>query len=299
MSKLLLLVQSEADVQHLDGAAQAILNSAITGVWVVFSPAITVNASEAAGKLDTEIEALRTAEDQAAGRRDYAAAAGYKTQREGKELDRQKALRDAWKTAPAEERKKKAQEAFAPLIAQLQPNGVNVKITAHGDHYDRDQWVAMLNSLTGAWFKEFTVGGFMVGWPEAVEMSIRSAAADAQIRLGPTSLDRMRNTSLTVAEAKAADAVVKQKIVMIPDETPEKPEAVKQAEVRVAKALPEIMKPGVPKTRREELASMKYFTLVGAAKKAGVDPAGKKGPQIIDEILAAEEKKIEPALAEY
>lgn len=170
--KLLLLVQNESDVTHLDAAAKAILNSAIKGVWVVFSPAITVNASEAAKKLDGEIEQLRVAEQQAATRTDYEAAKGYKVQREGKELDRQKVLRDAWKTTPEEERKTRARTAFAPFIAQLQPNGINVKITGHSDHYEREQWVALLNSLSGVWFKEFTIGGFIVGWPESVGASL-------------------------------------------------------------------------------------------------------------------------------
>lgn len=167
MSKLLLLVQNENDVQHLDAAAQAILRSAITGIWVVFSPAITVNASEAASKLDGEIETLRTAERQAAERSDYAAAAGYKEQRDGKALDRAKALRDAWKTASAEDRKKKTESIFVPFAEPLKRAGLNVKVTMHSDHYDREQWVAMLNSLSGAWFKEFVPGSFLIGWPEA------------------------------------------------------------------------------------------------------------------------------------
>jgi hypothetical protein len=179
MSKLLLLIQTEADVTHLEAAAKAILGSAITGVWVVFSPAITVNASEAAQKLDTEVAALRTAERQAADRGDYAAAAGYKTQREGKELDRAKAIRDAWKTATAEERQAKTKGIFEPFLALLRPNGINAKISSHSDHYDREQWVAMLNSLSGVWFKEFSAGGFMVAWPEAVVASIRAAVSPA------------------------------------------------------------------------------------------------------------------------
>lgn len=167
MSKLLLLVQTEADVAHLDAAAKAIQASAITGIWVVFSPAITVNASEAASKLDGEIETLRTAEKQAAERSDYAAAAGYKEQRDGKALDRAKALRDAWKTASPEDRKKKTESIFVPFAEPLKRAGLNVKVTGHSDHYDREQWVAMLNSLSGAWFKEFVPGSFLIGWPEA------------------------------------------------------------------------------------------------------------------------------------
>jgi hypothetical protein len=173
MSKLLLLVQNESDVAHLGGATRAILNSSINGVWLVFSPAITVNASEAATKLDAEIETLKTAERQAADRGDYTAAAGYKTQREGKELDRAKALRDAWKTAPAEERQARIKSIFGPFGEALKSKGLSVRITGHSDHYDRDQWVAMLNSLSGVWFKEFAAGGFVVGWPEAMETMVK------------------------------------------------------------------------------------------------------------------------------
>lgn len=171
--KLLLLVQNETDVAHLEGAARAILNSSITGLWIVFSPAITVNAFEASTKLDAEIQQLRQAEQQAATRTDYEAAKGYKVQREGKELDRAKVLRDAWKSASPEDRKSKSQAAFKPLIDLLQPKGLNIQITAHPDHYDREQWIAMLNSMTGIWFKPFTPGSFVVAWPESVETSIK------------------------------------------------------------------------------------------------------------------------------
>ena len=167
--KLLLLVQSEADVSHLDAAARAILNSAITGVWVVFSPAITVKADEAAAKLDAEIAGLKKAEQDAAGRGDYTAAAGYKTQREGRELDRMKEISDAHKKLNAEERATRVKDLFAPFIAQLKPSGLNVRITGHSDHHPREQWVGMLNSLSGVWFKEFAPGGFLVGWPESVK----------------------------------------------------------------------------------------------------------------------------------
>lgn len=251
--KLLILVQTEADVSGLTAAANAILNTAITGVWVVFSPAITVNASEAAAKLDADISQLRSAERQSAERADYEAAAGYKLQREGKELDRAKALRDAWKTASAEDRQTKTREIFGPFLALLKPNGLNVKITSHSDHYDREQWVAMLNSLSGAWFKEFSPGSFVVAWPESVATCIKTGGAFAP----KVDIEKIRETR--------AD---------------------------------EIRPQGIP--RADELAGMKHFTLVGAAKKAGVDVTGKAKADIIAEILTAEQKPVStPALAEY
>jgi hypothetical protein len=265
MSKLLLLVQTEADVAHLDGAAKAILSSAITGVWVVFSPAITVNASEAATKLDAEIETLKVAERQAADRSDYTAAAGYKTQREGKELDRAKALRDAWKTAPAEERQARIKSIFSPFGDALKAKGLNVRITNHSDHYDRDQWVAMLNSLSGVWFKEFAAGGFAVGWPESVPTG--------RISLPPQ------------------------------DETEETPPEVLDAAARVQNRLPKI--PPTPKTRREELEALHPMKLGPIMRSFGLDHGGLSRNEKIEAILAREAQTAAqrgdatPELAEY
>lgn len=170
--KLLLLVHSAADVAHLEAAAKAVLKSSITGVWVVFSPAVLINAEHAAAKLDSEIEQLRAAERQAADRSDYAAASGYKTQREGKELDRAKVLRDAWKTISEEDRTTRSKEIFHQFTQLLSFKNISLRVTAHSDHYERDQWVAMLNSLSGVWFKPFAPGSFIIGWPQSVETSV-------------------------------------------------------------------------------------------------------------------------------
>jgi hypothetical protein len=264
MSKLLLLVQTEADVAHLDGAAKAILSSAITGVWLVFSPAITVNASEAASKLDGEIAQLRTAYQQAIDREDLDAAKGYKAQREEKQLDRAKALRDAWKTTPSEQRKARTKEIFNPFVARLQAKGISPKITAHQDHYDREQWVAMLNSLSGAWFKEFSAGGFVVGWPEAMEKVVFTILPE---RLELTTLDLERMAA------------------------PEK------------KELGSEPTPKSPQTREQELVALHPMKLGPVMRSMGLDPEGKSRTQKIQEILAAEAKPAAlaptPELAEY
>lgn len=247
--KLLLLVQTEQDVAHLAPAAQAILNSSITGVWVVFSPAITVNASEAAAKLDAEIAGLKKAEGDAAGREDYAAAAGYKTQREGKLLDRAKEIVDAHKKVSAEDRQARTKVIFGPFMELLRPAGLNVRVTAHADHYDRAQWVAMLNSLSGVWFKEFLPGGFVVGWPESVETIIKAKpSVDPTVGVaGPSKADEQRFRE----QAQAAQP----------------PKAM---------------------TRREELEATHHMSLRPIAKKLGIDPAGLKPDELVTAILAAE-----------
>lgn len=259
MSKLLLLVQTEADVAHLPAAAQSILASNVTGVWVVFSPAITVNASEAASKLDGEITALKKAETDAAGREDYEAAKGYKTQREEKILDRAKAIRDAWKTATDEERTKRRNTIFGPFIETLKTKpGMNARVTMHSDHFDREQWVAMLNSLSGVWFAPFTPGSFAIGWPEAVETSIKIGA----MRPFPDI-----DTKLT---QKKVDDYVDKKI-----------EALK------------------PTTRREELEALHPMKLGPIMRTLGLEQDGLTRAQKVDAILAAEAKAPTPELAEY
>jgi hypothetical protein len=267
--KLLLLIQSEADVAALDAAAKAIPAAGYTGVWAVFSPAITVNASEAAAKLDSEIAQLRKAQQDASGREDYNAAAGYKQQREGKELDRAKALRDAWKTAPAEERQAKTKAIFGPFLAQLQPNGISVKVSAHSDHYDREQWVAMLNSLSGVWFKEFTPGSFVVGWP--------------------TSL----NTNVYTHEQYEKDKLKHEAKLGV---TPEMKEEF-QKQAQAARMKEPMDQDPLPPSRAEEIAAMHPMKRKVLAKSLGIDTEGKDREKVVREILYAEQAK--PVLAEY
>lgn len=246
--KLLLLVQNEADVSHLTAAAQAIIASAVNRVWVVFSPAITVDVSTAAAKLDSEIETLRTAEAQAATRTDYEAAKGYKAQREGKELDRAKALRDAWKTAPEEERRARVKTLFAPFMDTIQSvGGFSVKITGHSDHYDREQWVAMLNSLSGVWQKDFVPGSFLMSWPEGVEMAIKKLPTLAE-RLGPTTLDKLREAGQSTS----------------------------------------VNTPPAPKSRRAELEAMHHSSVKKLARELGLDITDMSTPDVIEAIVNAE-----------
>lgn len=248
--KLLLLVQNENDVKHLPAAAQSILSSAITGVWVVFSPAITVDANEAASKLDAEIQQLVAAERAAADRTDYEAAKGYKTQREGKELDKAKAIRDAWKTADATAKQERTKAIFEPFTKALNPDGkgrISIKVTGHSEHFEREQWVQMLNSLSGVWFKPFAPGSFVVGWPESMETAIKD---------GLTPIGK---------------GVSYQKI------TPPSETSIRQA--------PEPQKPA---SREDELMAMHHMSLKPLMNSLNLDPKGKSKEQMVKEILAAE-----------
>lgn len=201
--KLLLLVQNENDVAHLDAAAKAILNSAIRGVWLVFSPAVLVNASEAAAKLDGEIAQDEQAMESASQRRDFKAAEEYYQRLNGRKLDRAKEIREAHKKLTSEQRVVRTKELFGPLHSQLKAAGLDAKITSHADHYDPEQWVAMLNSLSGAWFKEFKPGGFIVAWPESVETSIKTHTGEPTHDIPPLLPSRIDGSPVSRAEMLA------------------------------------------------------------------------------------------------
>lgn len=253
---LLLLVQNQAQVEKLNEAAGAIRRGGFTGVWAVHSPAVATKESESAKQFDKEIAELEKAESDAAGRRDYDAAKGYRASRDGKVLERAKFIRDAWKSIDADDRKATYQSIFLPFMDAVNEGldkKIPIKVQTHADHYDPEQWVQMLNSLSGVWFKPFVPGSFMIGWPGAIP---------------------------TAAIAAPVEAVVT-------------PEPAKPITAPVVVAVPK--KPAPAKvflSREEQLKSLRYFGLAAEAKKAGVDVKGKKGPQIIAEILAAENQPV-------
>lgn len=258
MKPLILLIHTQAHVNALPPTAQAIIASGYDRCWVVISPAIAVDANAASEKFDTEIAAQRAAELAAAGRGDYEAAAGYKLAREGKQLDRDKAIADAWKSVPEEDRKLAYKAKLAPLFEAFQGK-VAARMVSTQEHYAAAQWISMLNALSGVWPKELVHGEYMVGWPGAIPTG--------RVSLPPK------------------------------DETEVTPPAVIEAAGRVQERLPKISK---PTTRREELEAMHRHTLQATARDLGLN-AGKKTPELIDDILAAEASKAAPTpeLAEY
>lgn len=255
MSNLILLIQSESDVASLPTAAQSIIAHGYKGCWILVSPAIAVNASEASAKYDKEIADLRTAERAAAERGDYTAASEHKLAREGKELERGTAIAGAWKSIDEKVRLEAIKMKLAPLFNVL--NGkANVKTQLMQDHYDPGQWVQMLNSLSGAWFKEFTPGSFSVAWPGAIP-AMGAKIPIVQEAPTPTNMpDKVVDTNGRVHAVKK----------------------VKTTEPAATN----------PDDRKKQLLGLRFFGLCGTAKKLGIDPKGKRGPQIIEEILAKE-----------
>lgn len=167
MKPLILLIHTQEHVNALPETAKTIIAAGFDRCWVIISPAIAVDTSTAAEKLDSEITALRSAERAAADRADYDAANGHKIAREGKMLDRDKAIADAWKSVPDEDRKVAYQAKLGPLFAEFK-NRVAARVNATQEHYAAAQWISMLNSLSGVWPKDLVHGEYVVAWPGAI-----------------------------------------------------------------------------------------------------------------------------------
>lgn len=264
MSNLILLIQSESDIAALPSAAESIVQHGYKGCWILVSPAIAVNAAEASAKYDKEINDLRAAELAAASRGDYTAASEHKLAREGKELERGTAVASAWKSVAEADRMNAIKNKLAPLMTAF-PGKVNTRTQLMQDHYDPGQWVQMLNSLSGAWFKEFTPGSFSVAWPSAIP----ALAQPAKIPIIGMDVGFKGDVTVTSTVPEAA----------VKDFRAEKTKAATKSPLVAATNSDE---------RKKQLLGLRFFGLCGTAKKLGIDPKGKRGPQIIEEILAKE-----------
>lgn len=270
MSNLILLIQSESDIAALPSAAESIVQHGYKGCWILVSPAIAVNAAEASAKYDKEINDLRAAELAAASRGDYTAASEHKLAREGKELERGTAVASAWKSVAEADRMNAIKNKLAPLMTAF-PGKVNTRTQLMQDHYDPGQWVQMLNSLSGAWFKEFTPGSFSVAWPGAIPaMGVKIPILNPS-NLGITSLDKATPSVMNI-KPPVPEAAVK---------------AFREEKAKAAAKSPLVAATN-PDDRRKQLVSLPFFTRKSVAGKLGIDVKGKGTDQIVDEILAKE-----------
>lgn len=167
MKPLILLIHTQAHVDALPATAGTIIAAGFDRCWVIISPAIAADAAAASAQIDADIVALEGARATAAALHDYEAAASHHLKLQSKMLDRDKAIADAWKSVPEEDRKLAYRTKLGPLFAEFKDR-VNAKVNATQEHYAAAQWISMLNSLSGAWPKEFVHGEYVVAWPGAI-----------------------------------------------------------------------------------------------------------------------------------
>lgn len=140
----LLLALTPSDVKNLPTAAAALKLIGTTNIWLVYSPAITVSTAEATAQFDKDITDLGAAKAAAIAREDYEGAKSIKEQIEGKQLDRKKAIADAWKRVGKDDRVKKAEELFKDFYAACGTH-LAVKPYMLVEHHDASELHNILN----------------------------------------------------------------------------------------------------------------------------------------------------------
>jgi hypothetical protein len=255
MKNLLLLIQDEADAQNLSSAARWIIAHGVTTVWALLSPAVLVSTETATAAIDKEIEDLIKAKNAASARDDFDAAKGYSKQAEAKMLDKAGAVAKAHTGLSDDEKRKRTAALRDPFFNTLRDARVSVKFDRLTEHFETDNYLNLVMSLTKAWPAQMPHGTYGTSWARA----------------------------LTVENVQPVKV-----------EAPAIPTEVIQAVKSVALALPKTMKPKVDPDKiytGEELEKLAYFSLKSVAMRHEVWMEKQPKPETIRRILDAQAAK--------
>lgn len=256
---LIILVLTEDDARALSKLGKVIGRLAPPGMWVLYSPALGVDAKEATKSLDEEIAGLRTAEAAAASRGDYKTADQRKEDVAKVESNRSVTIRNAWKGAQPAERKKRMEVFIEPLLRGANPkNEVRAwPIQSTPEHVEPKDWLSGLQEVKGHFPK------WALEWGS---FSIHSASS-----------------LLAIAEALSGSTTNQDPVTELVQQQGEK-----TTPAPAEKVSPEKIS-AAPLTREQELQKMPFFTLKSVAMKLGIEvPKGRKAKEIIADVLAAE-----------
>lgn len=162
MKQILLLVQSQADVDALPAASAAIKTAGYQGLWMLFSPAVLVDSKAAEAEHEQNLSALRTAIQRCKDADDFDGAKGYKAQLDAALLDRAAKVKDSWKQLTDQQR----ETAIARVFGQFFDSkpAPNVRPEMFRDHYEPAQFIDALNSVRKGWFAPYVPGSFTLAW---------------------------------------------------------------------------------------------------------------------------------------
>ncbi len=160
---VLLLVQSTEDAALLKDCAAGLARFAPDTIWLVHSPAVLVDMTAANAQTDAQIAAINQAIRECVGREDFTGAENYKQQRHALTLQKATTATEGYKNMTPEQIEAGMTRVFGEFWA-AKP-APKMSITQHTQHFERGEWIEMLNSMKGRWPAEMPPGGFMVGWP--------------------------------------------------------------------------------------------------------------------------------------
>lgn len=278
MKKILLIVSSHEDAALLPKAAVAIGKLGCGLLWVWHSPILGIDPEKECSVIDAELKALAEGEKSAAALGDYKTAEERKAAREKLLLNRSVEIRNAWKRVSPEGRKEAIGRFMEPLLDVLNPkrdaSGVGVRISAFPEHQESDLWIAALNEVKGVLEKAgFKGGEFAMMWPrQLVDIKFEKPLPLA----GTLSQTEGENTAPSKLPEPLTHTLASQRAAF-KDLPP------------ISEKVPVPALPTATPDRKAELTGMRHFSLKSVAKKLNVPFDGRPKPEVITDILRAEE----------
>lgn len=162
MKQILLLVQSQSDVDALPNAAAAIKSRGIQGLWMLFSPAVLVDSKAAEAEHEQNLTGLRTAIQRCKDADDFDGAKAYKQQLDAALIDRAAKVKDSWKQLTDAQRETAIARVFGTFF-DSKP-APNIRPEMFRDHYEPAQFIDALNSVRKGWFAPYVPGSFEMAW---------------------------------------------------------------------------------------------------------------------------------------
>ncbi len=161
--KVILLVQSAEDVAALPAAAVGLKQLSPSAIWLIHSPAVLVDLTEANAENERQIVAINEAIRLAVGREDYTGAEAYKQQRHALTLQKAGDATKGFQQMTADQQEAATKRVFGGFW-ETRPSAT-MKLSMHPQHHETGEWIEMLNSLKGAWPSQMQHGDFVVAWP--------------------------------------------------------------------------------------------------------------------------------------
>lgn len=181
--QLLLLVQSQADVDALPAAADAYNAQGFNALWLLFSPVVLVDTKAVSAEYDGNIAALRAQIEACKSADDFDGAKGYKAQLDDAVMQKTIKVKEAWRTLTEEQQAAAQERVFGPFFAKLPKE--RIRVEAFREHFEPSFFIDALASVKKAWFVPFTPGSFTMTWASDLGSSEAVPMVQGRIPLPP------------------------------------------------------------------------------------------------------------------
>jgi hypothetical protein len=173
VKQLILLIQTQADVEALPAAARVIQSERYEAAWVLLSPAVLVDTKAAESSHQKDISDLEAAIERCARARDWDGCRAYQTQLDAAKLKKVVEVGEAWKSLTADQ-KKIAGDKLIQSFGQPCPN---IQFQPLPDHYEPRNFIDALNSIRKNWHAPCVPPSFVLTWASTLAANAGVASA--------------------------------------------------------------------------------------------------------------------------